>query len=276
MSDTGRQRATEHWDRDGLVATVLLALNVAGLDIDHLDVDDLAAIDQFHGGGLPVTIRLAELAGLAQREGGSRSRRVLDVGGGLGGPARTLAAHYGCVVTALDLTRSYVEVAAELTRRVGLADRVTHLVGDALDLPFDDGSFDIVWTQNSGMNIADKRRLYAGFHRVLRPGGTLAFQEPMAGELQPLQYPVMWADTASTSHLVPPDEIRAILEALGFAVREWNPVTDAPTSAPGNPPPHAVQQIIMGPERAAVMAASSRANLLEGRMVSLHATLIKL
>lgn len=276
MSDTGRQRATEHWDRDGLVATVLLALNVAGLDIDHLDVDDLAAIDQFHGGGLPVTIRLAELAGLAQREGGSRSRRVLDVGGGLGGPARTLAAHYGCVVTALDLTRSYVEVAAELTRRVGLADRVTHLVGDALDLPFDDGSFDIVWTQNSGMNIADKRRLYAGFHRVLRPGGTLAFQEPMAGELQPLHYPVMWADTASTSHLVPPDEIRAILEALGFAVREWNPVTDAPTSAPGNPPPHAVQQIIMGPERAAVMAASSRANLLEGRMVSLHATLIKL
>lgn len=277
VSDVGRQHAMEHWDRDGLVATVLQALNVAGLDIDHLDVDELAATDQFHGGGLSMTIRLAELAGLAQPGGADQTRRVLDVGGGLGGPARTLAAHYGCVVTALDLTRSYVEVAAELTRRVGLEDRVTHLVGDALDLPFTDGSFDIVWTQNSGMNIADKRRLYAGFHRVLRPGGTLAFQEPMAGELQPLHYPVMWAETPSMSHLVQPDEVRGILEALGFEAREWKSVTDvAPTSAPADPPPHAVQQIIMGTERAAAMAASSRANLLEGRMVSLHATLLKL
>lgn len=276
MSDTDRQRATEHWDRADLLTTVLEALRVAGLDVDHLEVDELAATDQFHGGGLPVTIRLAELAGLAQPSGTGQRRRVLDVGGGLGGPARTLAAHYDCVVTALDLTASYVEVAAELTRRVGLADQVTHLVGDALDLPFDDGSFDMVWTQNSGMNIADKRRLYAGFHRVLRPGGMLAFQEPMAGELQPLHYPVMWAEDASMSHLVRPDEVREILEVLGFEVREWTPVSDvAPASPAAKPPPNAVQQIIMGAERAEAMAASSRANLLEGRMVSLNATLIK-
>ena len=275
MSDTSRRRATTHWDRDDLVTTVLHALQSAGLDIDHLDVDALAATDQFHGGGLPVTIRLAELAGLAQPGRADRRRRVLDVGGGLGGPARTLAAHYGCLVTALDLTPSYVEVAAELTRRVGLADRVTHLMGDALDLPFDDGSFDIVWTQNSGMNIADKRRLYSGFHRVLRPGGMLCFQEPMAGELQPLHFPVMWAEDASMSHLVPPDQVRDILEALGFEVRSWEPVSDAGSTSPAALPPHAVQQIIMGAQRAASMAAAGRANLLEGRMVSLHATSIK-
>ena len=275
MSDTGRQRATEHWDREGLLATVLQALHAAGLDIDHLDVDELAATDQFHGGGLPVTIRLAELAGLAQPSGAGHTRRVLDVGGGLGGPARTLAARYGCVVTALDLTPSYVEVAAELTRRVGLSDRVTHLMGDALDLPFSDGSFDIVWTQNSGMNIADKRRLYAGFHRVLRPGGMLSFQEPMAGELRPLHFPVMWAEDASMSHLAEPEEVREILEAVGFDVREWKPVNDVGATSPATAPPHAVQQIIMGAQRAAAMAAAGRANLLEGRMVSLHATLVK-
>ena len=189
MSDTSRRRATTHWDRDDLVTTVLHTLQSAGLDIDHLDVDALAATDQFHGGGLPVTIRLAELAGLAQPSRADRRRRVLDVGGGLGGPARTLAAHYGCLVTALDLTPSYVEVAAELTRRVGLADRVTHLMGDALDLPFDDGSFDIVWTQNSGMNIADKRRLYSGFHRVLRPGGMLCFPGADGGRVAAPAFP---------------------------------------------------------------------------------------
>ena len=275
MSDTDRQRATAHWDREGLLASVLQALQVAGLDIDHLDVDELAATDQFHGGGLPVTIRLAELAGLSQPSGADQRRRVLDVGGGLGGPARTLAARYGCVVTALDLTPSYVEVAAELTRRVGLADRVTHLIGDALDLPFDDGSFDIVWTQNSGMNIADKRSLYAGFHRVLRPGGTLSFQEPMAGVLQPLHFPVMWAEDASMSHLLAPEAVRDILETLGFEVRSWEPVSDVGATSPASSPPHAVQQIVMGAQRAAAMAAAGRANLLEGRLVSLHATSIK-
>ena len=275
MSDGDRERTIEHWDRDELLATVLQALHGAGLDIDHLDVDELAATDQFHGGGLPMTIRLAERAGLDQPSSGGSTRRVLDVGGGLGGPARTLAARYGCVVTAIDLTPSYIEVAAELTRRVGLSDRVTHLVGDALELPFDDGSFDIVWTQNSGMNIADKRSLYAGFRRVLRPGGVLCFQEPMAGKLQPLHFPVMWAEDASMSHLAQPDEVRDILEALGFEVRSWEPVGDVGATSPASQPPHAVQQIVMGTQRAAAVAAAGRANLLEGRMVSLHATLIR-
>ena len=111
--------------------------------------------------------------------------RVLDVGGGFGGPARTLAVEFGCRVTVVGLTESYVRAAKMLTARIRIDDRVSHHVGNAPALPFPDGAFDMVWTQNSGMNIADKERLDAGLHRVLRPGGLLALQELMAGPVQP-------------------------------------------------------------------------------------------
>ncbi|MFP6635340.1 MAG: methyltransferase domain-containing protein, partial [Dehalococcoidia bacterium] len=110
-------------------------------------------MDHFHGGGKPSTTRLAQLAGLTP------DLRVLDVGGGLGGPARTLAVEFGCHVTVIDLTESYVQAAGELTTRLGLTGQVTHQVGNALELPFDDGHFDVVWTQNSGMNIQNKELL---------------------------------------------------------------------------------------------------------------------
>ena len=156
---------SDHWGRERLAETILEALVACGRDLDALTIDDLAVTDQFHGGGKAATLRLARLFGA--RAG----MRVLDVGGGLGGPARTLAVEFGCRPAVIDLTESYVRAGQMLTARLGLEDRVTHQVGNALDLPFDDGAFDILWTQNSGMNIADKARLYAGFHRVLRPGG---------------------------------------------------------------------------------------------------------
>src|SRR5262249_62417537 len=115
------------------------------------------------------------LAGLAPAPTG------LEVGGGLGGPARTLAAQHGCRVTVVDLTESYVRAGAALTARLGLADRVSHQVGDALALPAAGAPFDVVWTQNSGMNIADKARPYAGLLPARRPGGRLVIQAPTAG-----------------------------------------------------------------------------------------------
>ena len=172
----------------------------------------------------------------------------------------------------IDLTDSYVQVAQELTARVGFSERVTHRVGDALDLPFPDASFDVVWTQNSGMNIADKETLYRGFRRVLRPGGTLAFQEPMAGELSPPHFPVMWADDESMHHVWAPEEVRALLGRLGFVERVWEYATESTSS--GNappPPPHAVQRLIMGDEKLAAIAAANRRNLDEGRSCTVHA-----
>jgi SAM-dependent methyltransferase len=215
---------------------------------------------------MAATERLARLAAPAA------GTRVLDVGGGLGGPARTLAVRYGCRVTVLDLTESYVRAGELLTERLRLRERVEHRVGDALALPFPDGAFDMVWTQNSGMNIDDKERLYAGFHRVLRPGGVLASQEPMAGPGGPPILPLMWARDASQSFLRTPDEMRALLESTGFRVRVWDDVTDE--FSVGTPvaalPPYAISKLIMGDELQAIMDAGQRSRD-ERRMLSIHA-----
>ena len=266
--------AANYWGRTELLQTILDALSVAGKDVDHLRVEDLAITDHFHGGGLPATLKLAERAGLA--EPNSFPRRVLDVGGGLGGPARTLASLYGCDVTVVDITPSYVDVASELTRRVGLEKHVRHHVADALNLPFGDGEFDMVWTQNSGMNIPDKASLYAGFSRVLRGGGVLAFQEPMAGKNAPPHYPMMWADEASMSFLGAPDDMRELILSHGFVERSWDVVTEAASSATAPPPPaHSVQRLIMGEERLAAIVAAGRRNLAEDRVCTVHGVFTK-
>jgi SAM-dependent methyltransferase len=190
---------------------------------------------------------------------------VLDVGSGLGGPARVLAAEFGCSVTTVDLTPSYVEAARMLTARLGLEDRIRHEVGDALALPFGDDSFDVVWTQNSGMNIADKATLYRGFRRVLRTGGTLAQQEPMAGPAGPVHLPLMWADDPADSYLLAPEEVRQLIETAGFAMEAWEDVTDNALQPGPELPPHSVQRLVMG-DRLDDIMQTYRRNLLEGRM----------
>jgi SAM-dependent methyltransferase len=269
MRDVNDERAVnEHWGREGLERAILDALAAAGKDVDTLTIDDLAPADQFHGGGKAATERLARLAEL--RSG----MRVLDVGGGLGGPARTLAARFGCLVTVIDLTESYVRSGEALTARVGLAGRVTHRVGSALQLDVEDGAFDVVWTQNSGMNVADKERLYAGFFRVLRRGGLLALQEPMAGPVQPVVFPVMWARDPSTSFLRRPDEMRAVIEAAGFRTLAWQDVTAevAGPSAGATVPAHSIQRIVMGPTLSEITEAGQR-NRDERRIVMIQAVL---
>jgi SAM-dependent methyltransferase len=267
MSDENDARPiSEYWGRENLAEAILAALKARGSSLDALTIDELAPVDQFHGGGKPITVRLARLAVTGP------GMRVLDVGGGFGGPARTLAVEFGCQVTVVDLTESYVRAARMLTARMGLDDRVSHHVGNARDLTVHDGAFDLVWTQNSGMNIADKERLYAGFHRVLRPGGLLALQEPMAGPVQPLVYPVMWARDASTSFLRPPAEMKAVIERAGFKARVWDDVTAetaGPTTGAGIPP-HSIQRLVMGDDIDEIIRAGQR-NRAEGRVVSVQA-----
>jgi ubiquinone/menaquinone biosynthesis C-methylase UbiE len=198
--------------------------------------------------------------------------RVLDVGGGLGGPARTLAVEFGCHVTVVDVTESYVRAAQVLTAQLGLGDHVAHQVANALELPFDDGTFDVVWTQNSGMNIAAKERLYVGFRRALRPRGLLALQEPMAGPVQPPIFPVMWARDAATSFLRVPMEMRALIEAAGFRARAWDDVTSemAGSGPDAAAPTYGIQTLVMGEALPAISRAGRR-NRDEGRIVMVQA-----
>jgi len=170
-----------HYSRGDLYDTILAALKAAGKDTDHLTPDDLAPVDEFHGGQRPATIRLAELVDFTGIE------RVLDVGSGLGGPSRFLAWRYGCRVSGVDLTAEFVRIAEALTQLTGLVDCVDYRQGSALDLPFEDMSFDVVWSQNVAMNIADRPRYYAEMRRVLKPGGIAAV----------LEFSRIWAPLAS-------------------------------------------------------------------------------
>ena len=262
--------ANTYWGRQGLERKILEALAATGKDIGRLTIDDLAPADQFHSGGKNSTVRLAHLAGLKP------GMRVLDVGGGLGGPARTLAAEFGCQVTVVDATESYVRAGEALTARLRLSDRVTHRVGDALAVNTVGGVFDVVWTQNSGMNIADKERLYGGFARMLRPGGLLAFQEPMAGPVQPPIFPVMWAPDAATNFLRGPDAMRKVIEAAGFRVSAWDDVT-AELAGPSTGeavPAHAIQRLVMGDAVDEITRAGKR-NRDEHRIVMTQAVLVR-
>ncbi len=198
---------------------ILSGLRAAGKDPDALTPVDLAPVDQFHTGGRDATLRLAERAGLRAE------MRVLDVGGGVGGPARTLAAEISCAVTVLDLTEEFCRVGTMLTERTALTDRATFRHGDALAMPFPDGSFDLVWTQHATMNIPHKARLFAEIARVLRPGGRFAFHEIFAGPVQPPTFPLPWARDPAASFLLPPDEVRAILDANGFREVFWEDET---------------------------------------------------
>ena len=255
------QYVSDHWNREGLDLTILDALVASGKDLDALTIEDLAPVDQFHTGGIAATIELFDMANIAN------GASVLDVGGGLGGPARTLAVQFGCNVTVLDLAESYVLAAEILTERLGLGDQVKHHVGNALELPFEDGAFDVVWTQQSGMNIRDKERLYEGFHRVLAPGGTLAFQEFMAGPVQPLIFPVMWARDSSTSFLRTPENIRDLIERAGFVTREWSDISSDITP-PGSS--RGVSTLVMAEQLPAIQEAAKRNNE-ESRVVRVRA-----
>jgi len=210
-----------HYTRADLGDVILTALEKAGKDVNCLTPEDLAPIDQFHIRGRAATLELARAAGL------DAVKHVLDVGSGIGGTSRCLAKKFGCRVTGIDLTDEYCRAAAMLSAKTGLAHLVDYRQGDATKLPFDDQAFDVVWTEHVAMNIPDKTRLYKEMHRVLKPGGTLAIYDVLAGPSGPVLFPVPWARTPDTSFLVSPNELRKLLEEAGFTVTDWSDTTEA-------------------------------------------------
>jgi SAM-dependent methyltransferase len=256
-----------HYGLDDLIGRVELALEQAGLGTAELNWSDLAPMDELHTRGLAAT---EELASGLQPEAGATA---LDVGCGLGGPARYLAAVHGCHVTGIDLSQPFIDVARMLTRRTRLEDRMTFVQGDALKLPFPDASFDHAWTQHVAMNIADKAGFYRSIHRALKPGGRLAIYDVVAGDSQPLIYPVPWAGEPAISFLATPEEMRASLRDAGFSEVSWEDATQkvlawfATFQSAGQllPPQNTLNPgVIMGPEFFQRVANLGR-NVTEGR-----------
>lgn len=219
---TACDNITGHYGGDGEIARRIdEQLRLLGLAGDHtLSPSDVAAVDQFHVGGLEATQELARLFSP------SRGSYILDVGSGLGGPSRYLAANYGCRVIGVDITEQYCRIASVLAARMGLDDRVEYRHGDARDLLFPNGAFDGAWTQHVSMNIAGKKELYEGIRRVLKIGGRFALHDVVQRTPGPILFPVPWARTPEISHLQSTEDMRKTILDAGFALVAWNDVTE--------------------------------------------------
>lgn len=204
-------RVQDHYTTGALTKRVKQALRELGTDPDQATADDLKACDEFHTGGVAATDLLVESLTV------TADTRVLDIGSGIGGPARYFANRYGCHATGIDLTQEFVDCAAELSAMVGLSDRTRFQQGSALDLPFADGSFELALLLHVGMNIEDKALLTKEAARVLAPGGTFAVFDVMGGTVsEPLVFPLPWSTVAETSFVVPPGAYKDAATAAGL------------------------------------------------------------
>ena len=200
----------DHYGGVDICQRIFEALETAGKDLEALTAEDLTPFDQFHGGGIASTRDLAAFSGI--REG----MAVVDVGCGIGGPARTLAAEFGCRVIGVDLTREFVRAATVLTEKLAMTANCAFHHGSATALPLEDACAEAAWSQNMMMNVADKAAFFSEVARILKPGGLFAFEAVLAGDGRPIHLPTFWASRPEINFLVTLDELRKLLDDAGL------------------------------------------------------------
>ena len=209
----------EHYGQDRILERVLDALRASGVDPDRLTPDALAPVDHLHARGHLATEALAEV--LAPQAG----ERVLDIGCGVGGPARWLTAHHGCAVAGIDISPAFCAAGRTFTELTGLTDKVRIVRGDACALPFEDACFDLAYSQYVIMNIVDKDAFYAEAARVLRPGGRFMMSAVTRGPGPAPRFPLPWARQPGISHLITTAALREGLEGAGFEIVRFHDCT---------------------------------------------------
>ncbi len=265
-------KVREHYSAAGLTDRIKAALATIAPESQALTVAQLAPLDQFHTRGILATAELAHAAGF------DPSTRVLDVGCGIGGPARYLAATFGCKVTGIDLSPAFIDAAIYLTARCGLSDRVTFHAGDALHLSFEDATFDAVVLLHVAMNIEDRRALYGEVRRILTPGGRFITYDLVLRDGDVI-YPAPWARDASASFLLTESDTRKALEQAGYKAVLWRDDTQAGLDwfkAVMTTPPQSGPNLglVMGPDFATMTGNLAR-NLRENRLGVLSAVLTR-
>lgn len=248
-------------------------LQAAGIGPDDpVRPEDLTPYDQYHYEGT------AAVDSAAAALSATSDSHLLDVGAGIGGPARYMATRFGCHVTGLDLTAEFCDVARHLTTLLGLEDKVAIEEGDALAMPFADASFDGAFSMNVSMNIVDRAALYQEIHRVLRPGAWLALSEIAKGPGGEVDFPTPWSKTAATSFLSTPEATRTGLEAAGFIVASMHDTKEASLAygarsralvERGEKPPHRAVHLIHG-DIAKAAAANTARGLEEGCLLPIE------
>ena len=253
-----------HYSAPGIEARILAAIRAAGLNPEQpISPDELGALDHFHTGGLRASRELLELAKIGAVD------RVLDIGAGLGGSARLLASATGCRVDCIEMSPDYCAGAVLLNRLTGLENRIDVHQGSALDMPFSDDSFDVVWMQNVGMNIEDKETLYSEISRVLKPGGRYAFQEMAAGKVPTSYFPLPWASDPGDNFLVSAEEMRSILDRCGFIAELFEDTSDthlSRTTANATPAAQGQLGLSVFVDNLAQKAGNARRSLEDGQV----------
>jgi SAM-dependent methyltransferase len=258
-----------HYSRGDLLVRLQAALTEDGIDPGHPSLEALAPYDQFHGRGLEATVEIADQLRIGATD------HIIDVGSGIGGPARYFAHRFGCRISGIDLTAEFCDVARTLTRMLGLAARVDFTQGDALAMPYADDAFDGAYSMNVSMNIADKSGLYREVRRVLKPGGWLLLSEIARGPGGDIDYPTPWASCGAACFLSTPDETRGGLVQAGFHVVHARSTLEQALAfgarsramvERGEKPPHRAVTLIHGAMAPQAMANVAR-GLAEGRIV---------
>lgn len=209
-----------HYLKEELYEDIVNRLKEQDIDLNDVKRSDIAGADEFHVRGAAVSKELANSVDL-------KGATVLDVGCGLGGPCRMLADEYNCQVTGIDLSNEYIRTAKELSKLVKLDSKTSFIQGDATSLPFDDNSFDVVWTQHVQMNISGKEKLYSEITRVLKVGGHFLYYDIFRKEAGEINYPMPWASNADLSFLFKEEEMDRFLKELNLAKDESTNQTQA-------------------------------------------------
>ena len=205
-----QQTIADHWGKGDVYGLIVSAFARMGKPLEALTLEDLAPVDHFHARGFPATVELADRLPIEPGE------HIVDIGCGLGGPARYIARRFQCTVSGIDITPPFVEAANKLTALLRMEGQVHIALGDGQELPYPDGTFDGAYTQHVTMNVADRRRFFAEAHRVLKPGAFFALTEHGLGRHGQPHHPLPWSEDGTGAWLVTPSQTRALLEEAGF------------------------------------------------------------